>query len=102
MNKPHKHHDQIVAWASGAEIECRGNPTRPWVDCTYNPLWNEGIEYRVKPKPEYPKTKMNDHELISAWENGPSGLKLTAVANAVIARAIEDEQVIIAPGQIEG
>ena len=48
MNQRHKHADVIIAWANGAEIECRGQPSRGWITAT-NPTWNEEYEYRVKP-----------------------------------------------------
>ena len=47
MNQRHKHADVIIAWANGAEIECRGQPSRGWITAT-NPTWNEEYEYRVK------------------------------------------------------
>ena len=57
----HKWYNEIVAWAMGAEIECR-HPTsvgafgngKDWVT-TANPSWVEGIEYRVKPQPKEPQ-----------------------------------------------
>lgn len=98
--KPHKHAELIKRWADGKQIQFK-NSTGNWRDVLGQPNWDND-ELRIKPEPEYPKTKMNDDELITAWENGPSSLKLTAVANAAIARAIEDKQVIITLDQIEG
>ena len=48
MTQRHKHADVIIAWANGAEVECRGQPSRGWLTAT-NPGWNEEYEYRVKP-----------------------------------------------------
>ena len=47
MPQRHKHADVIIAWANGAEIECRGQPSRGWITAT-NPNWNAEYEYRVK------------------------------------------------------
>ena len=47
MTQRHKHADVIIAWANGAEIECRGQPSRGWITAT-NPCWSEEYEYRVK------------------------------------------------------
>jgi len=53
MPKPHQHAKAIHAWADGAEIEFRVNPTRIaygpsnyWNPCR-NPDWHENFEYRV-------------------------------------------------------
>jgi hypothetical protein len=51
----HKWHDEIVAWAGGAEIEINDGPTG-WrlVD---KPSWHtvSSVEYRIKPQPKQPK-----------------------------------------------
>ena len=47
MPQRHKRADVIIAWANGAEIECRGQPSRGWITTT-NPDWNAEYEYRVK------------------------------------------------------
>jgi hypothetical protein len=49
MNQRHKHYDVIHAWAEGEKIESRLNAECEWGENT-NPSWNEGIEYRIKPK----------------------------------------------------
>lgn len=53
MNKRHKHADVIIAWAEGAEIECRTSPDRPWTPMTNTSSWYgfDDVEYRVKPSP---------------------------------------------------
>jgi hypothetical protein len=53
MNKKHKWHDEIVAWAGGATIQfhaCDGD----WIDIEeYNqPQWDIDTEYRIKPEQE--------------------------------------------------
>ena len=48
-NKPHKHAELIKKWADGAIIQWRNQDGR-WYDVRANrPIWDEGIEYRVKP-----------------------------------------------------
>lgn len=47
-SKWHKHHDLIVAWAKGAEIEAEFS-TGFWVDAI-NPTWSESVLYRIKPE----------------------------------------------------
>ena len=42
----HKWHDEIVAWAGGAEIEVYKNGN--WYGTDY-PNWDSTIEYRIKP-----------------------------------------------------
>ena len=44
----HKHADEIIAWAEGAEIEFKGQATDDWMK-TGTPSWYENYEYRVKP-----------------------------------------------------
>ena len=51
MNK-HKWHDEIVAWAGGAEIECF--VASAWYGTDY-PNWDENNEFRIKPQPKQPK-----------------------------------------------
>lgn len=48
--KPHKHHDCIVAWAKGAEIEALVGPDE-W-EHEENPDWHPLVAYRVKQEPE--------------------------------------------------
>ena len=49
MTTRHKHADVIIAWANGAEIECRPHIDGDWVVVTSPPRWVENYEYRVKP-----------------------------------------------------
>jgi hypothetical protein len=50
----HRWHDEIVAWAGGAEIEFTRTIELGWDD-TANPEWNENYFYRIKPQPKQPK-----------------------------------------------
>lgn len=45
--KPHKHKTLIIAWANGAEIQCKIADCK-WVNCI-DPVWREDMEYRIKP-----------------------------------------------------
>jgi hypothetical protein len=51
----HKWHDEIVAWAGGAEIEWFNNETQQWRPCNYMFEWNTACTYRIKPQPKQPK-----------------------------------------------
>lgn len=54
--KPHKWHDEIVAWASGAEIEMYKDLGDDIWDDAPNPNWNNSsLQYRIKPQPKEPK-----------------------------------------------
>jgi len=48
----HKHHNLIVAWAKGAEIEFYDG--YEWVSTNGQPTWHVDNQYRIKPesKPE--------------------------------------------------
>ena len=49
----HKWHDEIVAWASGAEIEAL--KAGIWFETDY-PTWDGGdYQFRIKPQPKQPK-----------------------------------------------
>lgn len=50
--KQHKWHEEIKAWADGAEIENRFGNT--WVECKA-PQWGEQTDYRIKPQPKEPQ-----------------------------------------------
>lgn len=54
MTKPHKHSEQIKAWANGAVIQYWSVLNESWMDSENNePKWYEHVIYRVKavPKP---------------------------------------------------
>lgn len=94
--KPHKHAAIIKAWADGADIECRTDPTSSHWIFNKDHSWNKCFEYRIKPEPpRYPQTKMSTDELAQAWADNPGGT--IGVANAAIARAIDDKQVYLPP-----
>lgn len=46
-SKHHKHHDLIIAWAKGAEIQRRGS-ANTWFN-TATPQWYDYVEYQIKP-----------------------------------------------------
>lgn len=52
----HKWYNEIVAWASGAEIEYFSIGNEEWVRCAGNrPSWHEHEQYRIKPQPKEPQ-----------------------------------------------
>ena len=50
----HKWHDEIVAWAGGAEIEFLSKQTCTWEIAT-QPSWETYVQYRIKPQPKEKK-----------------------------------------------
>jgi hypothetical protein len=109
--KPHNHAEVIKAWADGAEIESRvaakhlGMSWDPvstagldpkWSEDKH-PVWSEKREYRIKPdQHKYPQTNMSRQEIKRAFHaaDGETEKGWRGIANAAIARAIEDGQVI--------
>jgi hypothetical protein len=52
----HKWHDEIVAWAGGAEIEAKEKVFGEWLSINDVPNWNEErLEFRIKPQPKEKK-----------------------------------------------
>jgi hypothetical protein len=47
----HKHADTIIAWANGAQIQCRLGKGQ-WIDYRQgeNPSWSDDYTYRIKPE----------------------------------------------------
>jgi hypothetical protein len=104
--KPHKHAEIIKAWADGAEIQYYEHG---WLDCTDCPIWQVDVEYRIKPEPpKYPQTNLTDAEMQAA-ASPLTGLTYGArwmeearlLANAAIARAIEDGQVFLTSNYVD-
>jgi hypothetical protein len=60
-SKYHKHHDLIIQWAKGAEIEYL-DYQGDWEDAS-TPSWSKRMEYRIKPTP--PKTKYRARPLVT-------------------------------------
>jgi len=48
--KQHVHHDAIIAWAKGAQMQSLSETTGNWFDVE-TPLWQEKGKYRIKPEP---------------------------------------------------
>ena len=94
--QPHKHAVLIKAWADGAKIECKDGGSGEWVDC-YGPAWTEYGEYRIKPDPVYPVTRMSGDELYLMYmhDKNKGSESVVVVVNAAIRRAIEDGDVIL-------
>jgi hypothetical protein len=50
VNKPHKHAELIKAWADGAVIQQYKPHLDEWHDTSPYPVWDERVEYRIKPE----------------------------------------------------
>lgn len=97
MGEPHKHAEVIKAWADGAEVQVYLEDSGTWVDLNETIYWHEVLKYRIKPEPpKYPQTMMTDAELqykMPVCTHEFTGY-VRRVANAAIARAIEDGDVV--------
>lgn len=97
MKTPHKHHDIIVAWADGAEIEYQILDGEKWWPVPVDAHdWRSGATYRIKPEPpKYPLSKLSDVDLINIANraDAPTAMR-RMIANASVARAIEDGDVV--------
>lgn len=56
---PHPHAELVHAWADGAKIQVKKD-NGEWEECDF-PLWNEKIEYRIKPSNEPWSPKTDDY-----------------------------------------
>lgn len=95
-NVPHKHADIIHAYADGATIQWRPNSNSEWMTPQY-PDFDPSCEYRIKPyAPKYPETQMVEADFLDIGVlNMSPQQQWTAVANAAIAHAISDGQVVV-------
>ena len=50
MATPHKHRDEIIAWANGEEIELYVEEADEWCVIGKQTGWFEEFQYRIKPK----------------------------------------------------
>ena len=50
----HKHHDCIVAWAEGKQIQAKFHTSKFWEDwdSDKSPNWFNDVDYRIKPEPK--------------------------------------------------
>lgn len=99
MKTPHKHAELIKAWADGKQIQFKVlGSDGDWLDSIgpENPSWSDLLEYRIKPEaPKWPVTRMDGFELAQIWNDSIGEFTgYVEVANAAIARAIEDGDVI--------
>ena len=72
----HKWHDEIVAWAGGAEIEEFAYGV--WEERD-QPRWHLNYQYRIKPQPKQPKY------LYVYMFNGKAMLTETKAGDAIVA-----------------
>lgn len=98
MNKQHEYAEVIKAWAEGRTTQYRHRRTNgEWVDMHPSEFdFRVGAEYRIKPDPpKYPQTRMTRDEARTIANTAPlRECPHIAVANAAIARAIEDGQMV--------
>jgi len=91
----HKHHDLIVAWARGAQIQVgaqyKDGTKSVWQDIQITPMWNKNTEYRIKPEREYPKSGLSDLELKNLYCAG-YGYDLRRIADAAIKQYLIDTE----------
>lgn len=75
----HKHHNEIIAWANGAEIEFYSRDDDEWDLCVNNhPFWDSHTKYRIKPEPKPDVVKLYYAETDFIYPNpGAANLKLT-------------------------
>lgn len=102
MGNPHKHAELIKAKADGHKIQYSELKSDTWFDMA-NTDWDfdqDDLIFRIKPEaPKYPQTRMTENELaIIVGEHHPFAnvrpSVYKALANAVLARACEDGDVI--------
>ena len=106
MGKPHKWADVIKAAADGETVQYRESTGSEWREHSGSDAfamlsWSGAGEYRIKPEPAFPETRMTDAELVSKYFNGgpvsntEEYLAWRRIANTAIRRAIQDGDVIL-------
>lgn len=102
MNQKHKHFDVIVAAAEGREIEWRLDEDSNWEtfsssEAFHSLAWKYG-EYRIKPEPKYPETRIDDNEMQDFFDKTAHAGYLEVrhlFAAFVLRRAIQDGDVVL-------
>ena len=89
----HKHADEIIAWANGAEIQIYVSERGEWVDIC-NPIWLGSSKFRIKPEPKPDVVEyyfIGKHHVFRAIgeEGGHAHLKLTFDAETGELKAAE-------------
>ena len=109
MGKPHKWAEVIKTAADGKDVQSRVDNNYPWnthsgFEAIRGCAWEEYHEYRIKPEPVYPVTRITPEEAYEMlkvcvekvgrieWTRADD---LVLFANAAIRRAIEDGDVIL-------
>ena len=88
--KPHIYAEAIHAFANGKQVQYCDPNWKKWIDTDF-PVFNNGLQWRVKPDIEYPETTMMPAEILNAW-NGTLGIctgDLKDFANVVLRHAID-------------
>ena len=67
----HKHADVIIAWANGAQIQCKSEIDKSWEDFKDSPpRWLDCCEYRIKPEPKPDVVRYGLATHIEIWPYG--------------------------------
>lgn len=96
--KPHKWQKEIIALANGEPVQFLSMGV--WTDIDPNEGWvfSANTQYRIKPEaPKWPVTRMSDAELMRCYQPISRDMgyaSMRRLANAAIARACEDGDVI--------
>ena len=97
MGQPHKHAEIIKGNADGKTIQER-RVIGEWYDMEEDDwVFEDNFEYRIKPEPpKYPETSLTADDMAEIARNTPGIWRdsYIAIANAAIARAIEDGDVV--------
>lgn len=97
--KPHKHAEIIKAWADGRQVQFRFSDGDEWCNRPADTELGfiDHFQYRIKPEPEFPVTNLTPDDMaeIARSTFGTWRASYIAIANAAIARAIKDGQVVI-------
>lgn len=105
----HPHHDIIIAFLEGREIEREMSPGcwesvfpwKNWSDCTISPCFSTSYRYRIKPTPKYRVVFRTSSgmllvstgyfESLSAFESIPPSLRQEGTAIELIQATRKEE-----------
>jgi hypothetical protein len=91
--KPHKHAELIKQWADGAVIQQYKPHLDEWHDTSPYPVWDERVEYRVKPEPKKYKVYIyNDMSKGTSWVDARNPSEFTPHKNYMYMGSIEVEK----------
>ncbi len=93
---PHVHAQWIKAKADGETIQEQAAMSTRWVDMDVDD-WSFASTRKYRIKPSAPETRMTGPELEKVWDSEPGNYvrAFRAIANAAIARALADGDVVL-------